>query len=187
MNEKNQELLEKVDKTLKRIQAQFVGPKFRYKNFPNTEAFKEFDSKRIISTSNLKRHFFVTLLLIWFPIAWVGVAADPYYDWSTGFILLFFWVVFLAFWGMVWLSFTRACTHKDCKARRTTNFHLLISNTDKGIVGTFSETTWEKQSVTSDKQVQVTRNYANRKKLEVWQCGCCKREFECSVIEKETI
>ena len=97
------------------------------------------------------------------------------------------WIVLLGFWLFCWLAFSRKCTYKDCQARRKVNYHFKISRQDKGVVATFSETTWEKESITSDKQVKVTRNYANRKYLEIWQCGCCKREFECSVIEKETI
>ena len=137
MTEKNQKLLENIDKTLKRVQAQFVGPKFRYKNFPDTEAFKEFDSKRIISTSNLKRHFFVTLLLIWLPIGFVMNASSSYPDPNAPGIMLFVWILLLIIWSLIWLSCTRACTHKDCKARRTVNYHLKISETDKGVVGTF--------------------------------------------------
>ena len=181
MTEKNQKLLENIDKTLKRVQAQFVGPKFRYKNFPDTEAFKEFDSKRIISTSNLKRHFFVTLLLIWLPIGFVMNASSSYPDPNAPGIMLFVWILLLIIWSLIWLSCTRACTHKDCKARRTVNYHLKISETDKGVVGTFSETTTDKQGV------KTTVNYANRKYLEVWQCACCKREFQCTTISKETI
>lgn len=187
MTENKQKLLENLDNFLKRVQAQFVGPKFRYKNFPNTEAFKEFDSKKIISTSNLKRHFIITLLLIWFPIALAVASTDWDYDPVNGVLMFIVWVLLLGFWGFCWLANTRACTHKDCKARRTTNFHLKVSETDMGVVSTFSETSWEKESITSDKQIQVTRNYANREYLEVWQCGCCKREFKVSVISKETI
>ena len=180
MSEKTQELLDNIDSSLKRIQAQFVGPKFRYKKFPDTEAFKEFDTKRIISTSNLKRHFFVTLLLIWFPPLFVLNALNPPFG-SEIALMFICWIGILAFWLFWWLAFSRGCTYKDCQARRTINYHLKISEKDKGVVGTFSETTTDKNGV------KTTVNYANRKYLEVWQCACCKREFQCSRITKETI
>ena len=182
MSKKNQELLDNIDSSLKMIQAQFVGPKFRYKNFPDTEAFKEFDSKRIISTSNLKRHFFVTLLLIWFPILAAPFVIVPDSNNNSEVALMFIcWIVILAFWLFMWLACSRGCTYKDCQARRTFNYHLKISEKDKGVVGTFSETTTDKNGV------KTTVNYANREYLEVWQCACCKREFQCSRITKETV
>ena len=182
MNEKNQKRLENLDETLKRVQAKFVGPKFRYKNFTDTEAFKEFDSKRIISTSNLKKHFIITLMLIWFPIALILglIINEPEMTEALG-PLLFVWIVTLMIWAIMWWASSKTCTHKDCKATRGKNYHLKISTSDNGIVGTFSETK------TNDKGVKTTRHYANREYLELWQCACCKREFKARVISRETI